>query len=307
MATQKSHSHRPALLKPLTQNSILAFKFFRGKQHGPTEVICPKCHHRQAEPPLAVSTFCRKCNTHFKIENGKAVAQPDPYKNKDRSVSALNSPASDRIKPPQGDADPNGPKTSTSPKQAPALKPKKNSLFQKNKTELREIFCFNCKASLKISPSSTSTLCAKCSSYISLKNFDIRERWSRRIQTRGDVFIHKKGTVAGTTIQCHDLTVEGDFTGGAECSGDLIIRRNGKIIGKVICRRLIIEKRAKVEFLNTVETSECKIDGLVTGNIICSGRLALEKKAILTGNIKVGRLTISEGAKHQGQIQMGRL
>lgn len=99
--------------------------------------------------------------------------------------------------------------------------------------------------------------------------------------------------------------MEGDFTGGVECSGDLIIRRNGKIMGKVVCRRLIIEKRATVEFLNSVETDECTIDGLVTGTIICRGRLSLKKKAVLTGNIKVGRLVIAEGAKHQGQIQMG--
>ena len=50
---------------------------------------------------------------------------------------------------------------------------------------------------------------------------------------------------------------------------------------------------------------ECTIDGLVTGHLACRGLLALEKKATLTGNIKVGRLTVADGAKHTGQIQMG--
>lgn len=76
-------------------------------------------------------------------------------------------------------------------------------------------------------------------------------------------------------------------------------------MGKVICRRLIIEIRATVKFFNSVETDECTIDGLVTGTIVCKGRLSLEKKSVLTRNIKVGRLAIAEGAKHQGQIQMG--
>ncbi|MGC6427876.1 MAG: bactofilin family protein [Akkermansiaceae bacterium] len=197
--------------------------------------------------------------------------------------------------------------SSTYPKKKTIPKPRKDSLFQKNKAELRDISCFDCSASHEVSPISTSTLCPKCGSYISLKSYEIRGEWNRKIQTRGDVFIFKKGIVSGTTIQCHHLTVEGDFTGGVECSGDLIIRHHGKIVGKVICKRLIIEKRATVEFLNSVETTECTIDGLVTGNITCSGRLALEKKAILSGNIKVGRLAISKGAKHQGQIQMGGL
>jgi len=140
---------------------------------------------------------------------------------------------------------------------------------------------------------------------ISLANHDIKGPWSSRIQTRGDVFIHKKGIVTGATIQCHDMIVEGDFTGSVECSGDLTLRRHGKIMGKVLCDRLLVEKRAKVDFLNPVETNECRIDGLVTGNITCRGRLALEKKATLTGNIKVGTLTIADGARHSGQIEMG--
>jgi len=187
----------------------------------------------------------------------------------------------------------------------PEAKARLSSFFSKKEREPRDIHCFECRAAHTISPSSTSTLCPKCGTYISLKDYEINERWNRRIQTRGDVLIQKKGVVSGTTIQCHHLILEGDFTGGVECSGDLIIRRNGKIMGKVICRKLIVEKRANVEFLNSVETDECVLDGLISGNIHCKGLLTLKKKAVLTGNIKVGRLSIAEGAQHHGQIQMG--
>ena len=48
-----------------------------------------------------------------------------------------------------------------------------------------------------------------------------------------------------------------------------------------------------------------KNDGIVTGNLACHGLLALEKKSVLTGNLKVGSLTIADGAKHNGQVRMG--
>ena len=169
----------------------------------------------------------------------------------------------------------------------------------------RRAMCFECGDAHNANALSNSTQCRKCGRMISLSNHDIKGPWDSRIQTRGDVFIHKKGIITGATIQCHNMIVEGDFTGSVECSGDLILRRHGKIMGKVICDRLLVEQRAKVDFLNPVETNECRIDGLVSGNIACRGRLALEKKATLTGNIKVGTLTVADGAKHSGQIQMG--
>lgn len=187
----------------------------------------------------------------------------------------------------------------------PEVEAKKSSFFSKKEREPRLIRCFECHAEHSNSPNSTSALCPKCGTYISLKDYEINGRWNRRIQTRGDVFIQKKGVVSGTTIQCHHLILEGDFTGGVECSGDLIIRRNGKIMGKVICRKLIVKKRANVEFLNSVETDDCVLDGLISGNIHCKGLLSLQKKAILTGNVKVGRIAIAEGAQHHGEIQMG--
>jgi cytoskeletal protein CcmA (bactofilin family) len=181
-----------------------------------------------------------------------------------------------------------------------------NGSLKKKLENERLAICFECGDSHIANSLANSTQCRKCGRLISLQDQHIKEAWSSRIQTRGSVYIHKKGIVIGASIQCHNLIVEGDFTGSAECTGDLTLRRHGKILGKVICDRLLVEKRAKVEFLNTVEMNECRIDGLVTGNLVCKGRLALEKKATLTGNVKVGALTVADGARHTGQIQMGQ-
>ncbi len=182
--------------------------------------------------------------------------------------------------------------------------PDQRSPKKKAATE-RLVACFECGDAHLANARANSTQCRKCGRLISLKDQHIKEAWSSKIQTRGNVYIHRKGIVSGASIQCHNLVVEGDFTGNAECSGDLTLRRHGKIVGDVACDRLLVEKRAQVEFLNLVEMNECRIDGNVSGDLACRGRLALEKKATLTGNIKVGSLTVADGAKHRGQIQMG--
>ncbi len=202
--------------------------------------------------------------------------------------------------------------TTISPKIPPAPdtlsktpEPKKAFTPREAGPDERLIICFECGTDYPVARKSTSGLCPKCGSYISLKNYEIKENFNSRIKTRGTVFIYKKGIVSSSIIHCHDLTVEGEFTGAAECSGTLIIRRHSHIEGHVKCRNLLIEKRAKVSFLKGVETERCEIDGIVDGNIHCSQHLALHKKATLHGDIKVKTLSIDEGAKHHGKVTMG--
>ncbi|MBT8044078.1 MAG: polymer-forming cytoskeletal protein, partial [Verrucomicrobiae bacterium] len=72
------------------------------------------------------------------------------------------------------------------------------------------------------------------------------------------------------------------------------------------CKRLIIEKRAKVEFSNPVECEDAIIDGEVVGHFTCKGKLHLKKKATLTGDIKVATMAIDEGARHHGRMSIGQ-
>jgi cytoskeletal protein CcmA (bactofilin family) len=164
--------------------------------------------------------------------------------------------------------------------------------------------CFNCGHVHKAVAEAQSSQCPKCSSYISLRDYDITEPWNRRIQTRGDVVIQKTGVISGITIQCHNLTVLGELAGSVDCSGDLIIRSHGKILGKVSCRQLRVERGAKVEFLNPVTAASAYIDGQVRGQISCTGSVTLAKRAQLQGLVKTTSLIIKEGAKHTGSIEM---
>jgi cytoskeletal protein CcmA (bactofilin family) len=310
----------------------LPFGFFKDKETGPVEITCPLCGSRQQESRLAVSSYCKKCGAYLSFEkdgkvNARPLTPPDPFANRppQPEVEVDYSPREEepraeirpliRVRkspePIEDDSD-----ADNEPEPAPQKKPpRSDGRYQgapaagesptQSKIVTRDVTCFECGTVNAANVLANSTQCRNCGRMISIADRDIHETWTSPIQTRGTVHIHKKGLVRAAPIQCHDLIVEGTFTDNAECSGDLIIRRTGKISGKVKCRRLLVEKRAKVEFLRPVEMEEGKIDGIVTGNLACRGLLALEKKSILTGNLKVGRITIADGAKHNGQVRMG--
>lgn len=42
------------------------------------QLACPACGAAQEEPSLVVSSFCRRCGAHFRIEDGMAVPPPGP-------------------------------------------------------------------------------------------------------------------------------------------------------------------------------------------------------------------------------------
>lgn len=260
------------------------------------EVTCPECGHVQAEPALVVSTQCRSCRANFQVHQGKGVVRQRP-------VTRLAKPRKD------SDPEPEPPPSIAAPpfmRPGPTVQPPKSflmRLFNPSKPP-REIRCFTCSHSYTTIAEAQSSQCPKCSGYISLLDYDITEHWNRRVQTCGDVVIQKTGTVAGVTLQCHNLTVLGELAGSVECSGDLIIRSHGKIIGKVTCRNLRVEKGARVEFLNPVIATTAFIDGNVRGQISCTGAVTLEKRAHLQGLVRTTSLIVKPGAKHTGTIEM---
>ncbi|MEO5712434.1 MAG: polymer-forming cytoskeletal protein [Luteolibacter sp.] len=261
------------------------------------EVTCPECGHVQAEPALVVSTQCRSCRANFQVREGKGVVR-------NRPVTRLAKPRKDSDPEPEQVHE--AKKTQPMLRRGPVVPPPRSflmRLFNPVKPP-REIRCFTCGYSYTTVAEAQSSQCPKCSGYISLIDYEITEPWNRRIQTCGDVIIQKTGSVAGVTLQCHNLTVLGELAGSVECSGDLIIRSHGKIIGKVTCRNLRVEKGAKVEFLNPVNAATAFIDGSVRGQISCTGAVTLEKRAHLQGLVRTTSLVVKPGAKHTGTIEM---
>ena len=261
------------------------------------EVTCPECGKVQSEPALVVSTLCRSCRANFQVREGKGVVRSRP-------VTRFAAPRKEGD--PESEPLPQAPRTQPYLRKGPVEPPPRSflmRLFNPAKPK-HDIICFNCSHHYSTIAEAQSSQCPKCCGYISLLNYEINEPWHRRIQTCGDVIIQKSGIVSGTALQCRNLTVLGELAAPVECSGNLVIRSHGKIIGNIHCRNLRIEKGARVEFLNPVTADTAFIDGHVRGQISCTGSITLEKRARLQGLVRTTSLIVKPGAKHTGSIEM---
>jgi cytoskeletal protein CcmA (bactofilin family) len=252
-------------------------------------MACPSCGHKQSEPRLAISSDCRACGEHFEVRRGRPAPRPGRPSffraNLDGPAEAtVFSPARSLLK------------VVTGPRQL-LLR-----LLFSGEPKRRDVSCFDCQRVHSALDEASATNCPDCGAYISLRNYEIRDNWSRSIETRGNVRIHRGGSISGVSVRCHHLEVDGKFNGSVDCSGDFIIRSSAKILGRVHCAHLRVERRARVEFSCPVRAHEITLDGELAGDLICSGRLLLQKKALLTGDITVGSLMIKDGARHHGSI-----
>ncbi|MDZ7267922.1 MAG: polymer-forming cytoskeletal protein [candidate division KSB1 bacterium] len=107
------------------------------------------------------------------------------------------------------------------------------------------------------------------------------ERSSGELNTiigRGSVF---EGTL---TVQS-SLRVDGKVVGNVQVSDALIVGKEGEIEGEVRVRNAII-------------------GGRVRNRILASGKVVLEAKSVVHGEVKTSRLVIDEGAIFEGRCTM---
>lgn len=250
---------------------------------------------------MVISTQCQGCRANFQVHDGKAVVRPRP-------TTRLAKPKRDAESVPEAPAPvaavPPGPPFRSAPVVSAPRHPLLRLLFPPKPP--REISCFDCGHHYTASAEAQSSQCPRCCCYVSLLDYKIDGPWNRRIQTRGDVTILKSGAVSGCAIQCHNLTVLGELASAVDCSGDLIIRGHGKVIGTVHCRNLRIERRARVEFFHPVTAASVTIAGHARGQIFCTGTVTLEKRAHLQGFVRAAGIVVKSGAKHTGTLEISQ-
>lgn len=257
------------------------------------ELVCPHCEHQQLEPSMVISTICRSCGQHIDIRDGKPVVRP-------KYATRLASSGRPPVQHPTT-ASEASPKSVEKDNERGFLK----RLFQKDPVK-RKVACYHCIRSFEVVEGAQSTQCPKCGGYVSLRDYEIDHAWRRRIQTRGNVTILKGASIVGVNVTCNDLLVLGTLSASVECSGKLVIKSHGKILGNVRCAELRVERGAQVEFQGDVQTQSVYIDGQVKAQITCSGTITLEKKSHLQGVARAAGLIVKAGAKHSGAMEVVR-
>ncbi|MGH7492812.1 MAG: bactofilin family protein [bacterium] len=117
--------------------------------------------------------------------------------------------------------------------------------------------------------------------------------------SRKDPAEAERGSGSGelNTIIGRGSVVEGSLTVQSS------LRVDGKIIGSVnVGDSLIVGKDGEIE--GEVRVKNAVIGGKVKNKIIASGKVVLEAKSIVYGEVKTSRLVIDEGAVFEGRCMM---
>ena len=93
---------------------------------------------------------------------------------------------------------------------------------------------------------------------------------------------------------------QGDLTG----SEDLLVQ--GAFKGKISLPDRAVTVDSKAEIEGDIEAGDVFIAGSVTGNIRAAGRVALDAAARVNGDITAARISIQDGARFKGAIQMNK-
>lgn len=352
-------------------------KFFgKDRKPGPPknqiEVVCPVCGAAQYEPRLVVTTFCRKCGEHLRIEKKRVIAssqinplpgavqfqsqadsgaaqaksadsfapKPDPADFRERrpaeesvkegtdsssSESAEQSRELPLLFDKAAETFDDDPTSSHPAYQKPVLPEAANtaalptapmgaSTLQKMKDQggyyrqqyFKDVECFDCHHKFKVGRSAKSTNCPTCGAYICLEDFEINMASSTPILTRGDVLIRKQGNVNTSEIKCREMKVFGAVSANIECSGDLIMRCSGTVIGEIHCKRFIVEKGSDIRFVNTIHAEEVEIQSRVFANILCSGPLTITSVGWIHGDVTASAVSIEPGGQLDGAMNIVR-
>ena len=221
------------------------------------------------------------------------------------SLSALveREPTLQEEKRPQSNSP--APTAAPAPMSASTLQKMKDQGMYRNQY-FKDADCFECSHKFKVSRSSKSANCPNCGAFISLEDIEINMPSTQSIKTRGDVLIRKRGQVSAESIHCKDLRCYGVVEANVSVSGDAIFRTTGTMIGKIHCRRFIIEKGCDVVFLNEVRAEEVDVQARVTGSIFSSGPLVIGANGSVNGDVTARSVSIEPGGELNGAMNIVR-
>ncbi|MCE9518264.1 MAG: hypothetical protein K8R87_01650, partial [Verrucomicrobia bacterium] len=182
-------------------------------------MICPTCGSVQQEPRLVLTTLCRKCGDHLRIEkNGLVVASarvaPMPssvYPAKPEAGRTISEIASDAVisertlkvlavpvAPQKGRSLKNNdeivPIKETRPKINIVTPPVPPTGMQRMRDQggsrhhyFKEVECFDCGNKFQVGRAARSADCSACGGHICLDDIKIDNHSTSPIRTRGDV------------------------------------------------------------------------------------------------------------------------
>jgi len=235
---------------------------------GRIDVTCPSCGSLQQESASAKSTYCRKCGGYIQLDKpAKSSAHHEP---REHTVSGLQ---------------------------------KLQDLLGVQRTIMAR--CFECPGVREVPKTATSTLCPKCGAYIDLQDYKIAGAYTRSVRTGGRLIITAKGDLISRRAYCGSADIEGSLRANLFCTGDVTIRRKGKVGGAIEARNIQIDRKCDAEFAHPVRAEVVEINGAITVPSLTARRVVINKTGRLTGAVSARGFVVEKGGYFAGDLTIG--
>lgn len=277
---------------------------------------------------MSLSTFCRGCGKHIKIDKEQSVVSQQlkgleqisreasgaiPAKlsqatNKGSSTSADGLPSSMPVPASAAPTEQALPvqnlhlRETQSHSLSRATKPASGLT---NRHKPRRVACFQCDGSLEVSYAAKMATCPDCKEAINLNDYEINKPVYEDVFTRGNVTVNNLGKLECESLVCHNLKVYGAVQTLVHATGDVMIRTRAKLTGGLHCQKLFIGRDAVVEVEGEVYADEMEVDGFITADAFtCVGTTLIEKHGSINGPLNTRSVAMEDGGALNGALQI---
>lgn len=303
------------------------------------ELTCPLCGSVQKEPRLVLTTLCRNCGDHLRIEKSGLVvasarvapmpssvypAMPEAGRTieemasdaviSERTLKVLAVPVAPRNSPGLQNHESTTPHAENRPKIQSGSHPVPQTGLHRMREQggarhhyFKEVECFDCGNKFQVGRAARSANCTVCGGHICLDDINIDSNSTSRIRTRGDVIIQKTGKIEAAAVRCRDLKIYGALSASIECAGELLVQTTGTIAGEVGCRRLLIDTGCDIHFTSSVFAEEVEVRGRILGHIQCSGSVCITSTGLIQGDVNARAVSIDPGGQLDGAMNIVRV
>ncbi|MFT4638399.1 MAG: hypothetical protein ACI8T1_001719 [Verrucomicrobiales bacterium] len=271
---------------------------------------------------MSLSTFCRSCGKHFKIDKSRSVVS-QTHKDLEkisRDVSGDPPPTpAEAAQPDQA----SGKVTSSIPmvqvselpyrpsanetqsfRMARAVRSNSSGSFA-NRHKPRPVACFHCDGVIEVSYAAKSAECPVCNEAINLNDYEINKPLYEDIFTRGNVTINKLGSLECESLVCHNLKAYGEINTLVHATGDVMIRTRATLPNGLRCKKLLVGRDAHVEVGGDVYAEEMEVDGVITADAFnCVGTTRIDGHGAINGPLKTRSVAMENGGALNGALQI---
>ena len=170
----------------------------------------------------------------------------------------------------------------------------------KKQEATKPVHCLKCGRTHMVSQKAQSTICPGCYAPIELIEVSINASASRAVDTRGHLKIGPKGILSANWIVCGTARIEGVFQGHLRCEGEARIAIQKPADGRISAGHLLIEKKSRAEFRQTVEADAVTVEGTLQADVRCSGIVRVLKNGRLEGRVQTTSMVVEKGGVFLG-------